>query len=98
MQLHALHAEVSVLRERERERGMNGGMVMGLQDEDEFCTCGGKKTKGGYWSGYRDDRAGDEEGDVDLLKALRGSREGEFNETEVKKAIRGLSRDERMRL
>lgn len=29
MQLHALHAEVSVLREREREKGTNGGLVMG---------------------------------------------------------------------
>ncbi|KAA1472736.1 hypothetical protein DENSPDRAFT_778779 [Dentipellis sp. KUC8613] len=91
-QLHALQAEVRVLRERERQ---SGGMAL-VQDSDEYCTCGGKKRKGGYWSGYRGDEDSDD-GDVDLLRALKGSH-GEFNETEVRKAIRGLSRDERMRL
>ncbi|KAI0049336.1 hypothetical protein FA95DRAFT_1588315 [Auriscalpium vulgare] len=92
-QLHALQAELRVLRERERQRELNGGVNV-AHDGDEFCTCGGKKKKG-YWSGYRDD--GDDDSDVDLLRALKGAN-GEFNETEVRKAIRGLSRDERMRL
>jgi hypothetical protein len=32
------------------------------------------------------------------MKALKKEADGEFNEAEVRKAIRGLSRDERMRL
>lgn len=47
---------------------------------------------------YSDDGGGGEEGDADLLKALSGSRDGDFDETEVKKAIRDLSRDEKIRL
>lgn len=107
MQLHALHAELSILRERTRAldpTNSNAGLLTSsLGDEDGYCTCGGKKRKGGYWSGYRGDEGegggeSEGEGDVDLLKALRGSRTGEFSEVEVRRAIRGLSRDERMRL
>jgi len=32
------------------------------------------------------------------MKALKRKANGEFNEVEVRKTIRGLSRDERMRL
>jgi pyrimidine and pyridine-specific 5'-nucleotidase len=56
--------------------------------------CGGKKK--GYWSGYRQEM--DEDGDVDLFRALKGDGKGVFNEIEVRKSIRGLGRDERMRL
>ncbi|TFY80623.1 hypothetical protein EWM64_g3394 [Hericium alpestre] len=94
-QLHALSAEVRILREREREREQGGGRLV-THDSGEFCTCGGRKQKG-YWSGYRGG-GDDDDGEVDLLKALKKSGEGEFNETEVRKAIRFLSRDERMRL
>lgn len=94
MQLHALQAEVRVLRERERELG-NG--VVTVQNDDDLCVCGARSRKGGYWSGYRDDGL-DDVGDVDLLRALRRDSNGEFNEMEVRKAIRTLSRDERMRL
>jgi pyrimidine and pyridine-specific 5'-nucleotidase len=89
-QLHALQAEVRVLREREPATAVPD------LESDLACICGGRKHKG-YWSGYRQDE--DEfDGDVELARALKGNSVGEFNETEVRKALRGLSRDERMRL
>lgn len=68
-----------------------------------MCVCGGKK-KRGYWSGYRDDS--DEEGEGGsgfekkgaLVKALKGDGKGRFSEIEVRKVLRGLGREERMRL
>ncbi|KAI9441365.1 hypothetical protein H4582DRAFT_2206492 [Lactarius indigo] len=95
-QLHALQAEVRVLRERERQREESGTVSL-ITESDGLCVCGGRK-KGGYWSGYRgEDEEEDSEG-ADLMKALKRDANGEFNESEIRKAIRGLSRDERMRL
>ncbi|KAH9006452.1 hypothetical protein EDB86DRAFT_2874152 [Lactarius hatsudake] len=82
-QLHALQAEVRVLRERERQREESGTVSL-ITESDDLCVCGGRK-KGGYWSGYRGE---DEE----------GMQMANLTESEVRKAIRGLSRDERMRL
>ncbi|CAL1710972.1 unnamed protein product [Somion occarium] len=65
-QLHALQAEVRILRERTNSEGGE----LPVQDSSEYCVCGGKK-KRGYWR---------------------------FNETEVRRAVRALSRDDRMRL
>ncbi len=101
-QLHALQAEVRMLRDRERaiDEGKNGSALLSLGDFDDgqLCVCGGKKRKG-YWSGYRggdeDDEAG---GDVDLATALRGKGDSTFNEIEVRRIVRSLSRDDRMRL
>lgn len=94
-QLHALQAEVRFLRDKERE---GGGTMANLGTEDEgFCVCGGKKRQG-YWSGYRDDDQEQGAGTGDLLGALKGDGSGGFNEAEVRKAIRGLGRDDRMRL
>lgn len=96
-QLHALQAEVRVLRERERQYDQGGmGAVMSM-DHEGYCICGGKKRRG-YWSGYRDEEDDSDGEDVDLMRALRGDGKGEFNENEVRKAMRGLTRDERMRL
>jgi hypothetical protein len=91
-----------------------GGRMIGMGgDEDGVCTCGARNGKrGGYWAGFAPDpdthshrRRGnggaegdeDDDEDPDLLEALRGAR-GEFSERAVRRAIRGLSRDERMRL
>lgn len=92
-QLHALQAEIRVLRENQITN--TGNMNNNMPGEDA-CVCGGKRRKG-YWSGWAGD--GDEEdGDIDLLRALKGDGAGGFNEAEVRKAMRGLARDERMRL
>ncbi|KAF8885378.1 hypothetical protein CPB84DRAFT_1816828 [Gymnopilus junonius] len=105
-QLHALQAQVRVLRESGAS-GSNASsavsyahqlQLLGPDAADELglCVCGGKKRKG-YWSGYRDDEDYDSE-DADLIKALKGDGKGTFNELEVRKALRGLGREERMRL
>ena len=95
-QLHALQAEVRVLRERERQREDSGTTSLLTATDDDLCVCGGRKGAD-YWSGYR--RGGDNhDGGPDLAKALKRGPDGEFNEAEVRKAVRCLSRDERMRL
>ncbi|THH29893.1 hypothetical protein EUX98_g4290 [Antrodiella citrinella] len=77
-QLHALQAEIRLLRERENTSSRNDDFI----NDADMCVCGGKKTKG-YWSGYRG--ADDEEhgGDIDLATALRGDGSGGFNEMEI---------------
>ncbi|KAI0929381.1 hypothetical protein AcV7_005249 [Taiwanofungus camphoratus] len=97
-QLHALQAEVRLLRDRERESAQVG-VLDNLEgaDDDRYCVCGGRRRRE-YWSGYRgneDDGVGVE---VDLATALRGDGSGGFNEIEVRRAVRGLGRDDRMRL
>ena len=95
-QLHALQAQVRALREA-LPSAVSSAQVHQLlgADIDGLCVCGGKRRKG-YWSGYRDDEEYDDAGD--LAKALRGDGKGQFSELEVRKALRGLGRDERMRL
>jgi pyrimidine and pyridine-specific 5'-nucleotidase len=93
-QLHALQAEVRLLRSETQDPSSQSNLVPD-GDDDNLCVCGGKKRKG-YWSGWRGDEEEDEEGGkgVDLGVALRG----EFREGEVRKAVRALGRDDRMRL
>ena len=100
-QLHALQAEVRMLRERERASegvGTTALLTLGAESDD-VCVCGGKKRKD-YWSGFRglDDDGDEQGGEVDLATALKGKGDGTFNEIEVRRAVRLLSRDERMRL
>ncbi|KAI0371888.1 hypothetical protein BV20DRAFT_964520 [Pilatotrama ljubarskyi] len=94
-QLHALQAEVRMLRERERQQEYGGAVVD--PDSDGYCVCGGKKRKG-YWSGYRGSEDDGINGEVDLATVLKGDGSGGFNEIEVRRVVRGLSRDDRMRL
>ncbi|EKM53225.1 uncharacterized protein PHACADRAFT_98701 [Phanerochaete carnosa HHB-10118-sp] len=93
-QLHALQAEVRMLREQTNAGEVNP--LLSAVDSGQFCVCGGKKRKG-YWSGYRGEEEDDEPGDVDLASALKG-KGGVFNEMDVRRAVRTLSRDDRMRL
>lgn len=96
-QLHALQAEVRVLRERERQREDSGTTSLLTAADDDLCVCGGRKGAD-YWSGYRGGGDTHDGGGPDLAKALKRGPNGEFNEAEVRKAVRYLSRDERMRL
>ncbi|KAG6824842.1 hypothetical protein H0H92_005643, partial [Tricholoma furcatifolium] len=96
-QLHALQAEVRVLRTSSLP---NGHLTHALDHTiDDRCVCGGKRRRG-YWGGYREDSEDDENDDMDgddLVRALKG-RGGDFNERDVRRALRGLSRESRMRL
>ncbi|KAG6892908.1 hypothetical protein C0992_011980, partial [Termitomyces sp. T32_za158] len=79
-QLHALQAEVRVLRENSSALPHAPHGIV-----DDRCVCGGKRKKG-YWAGYRDDEEFSEDEDVDafgkkLVKALKG-RDNNFNEKE----------------
>ncbi|PPQ94181.1 hypothetical protein CVT25_003818 [Psilocybe cyanescens] len=96
-QLHALQAQVRVLRESapSATASAHAHQLLLGSDDDGLCVCGGRKRKG-YWSGYRDDEEYDDAGD--LAKALKGDGKGQFSEIEVRKALRGLGREERMRL
>jgi pyrimidine and pyridine-specific 5'-nucleotidase len=93
-QLHALQAEVRLLRSQAQSDLPQHALVAN-GDEADLCVCGGRKRKG-YWSGWRGDDEDDEEGGngVELAVALRG----EFREGEIRKAVRALGRDDRMRL
>ncbi|TFK23991.1 hypothetical protein FA15DRAFT_593198 [Coprinopsis marcescibilis] len=98
-QLHALQAEVRLLRDGGGQTNTNlspSYQLLTNIDSDGYCICGGKKRKG-YWAGYRDDYD-DEDDTVNLLGAIRGDGRGSFSEVEIRKALRGLSREERMRL
>lgn len=95
-QLHALQAEVRILKEKERQHENGGYSDEALPSGADFCVCGGRKHGSGYWSGYREANVID--GPGDLLSALKGDGFGGFNEIELRKAIRGLSREDRMRL
>ncbi|KAG6331826.1 hypothetical protein ID866_7263 [Astraeus odoratus] len=90
-QAYALQAELSILKERIQ----SGGQTRSEQDLGEICLCGGRKVKG-YWAGYDGDLA--EEDGVELAGALRGDGKTTFNEKEVKRAVRKLAREARMRL
>lgn len=95
-QLHALQAEISLLREKESQSTANP--LLTLDSSDNLCVCGGKKRKD-YWSGYRGGFDDDERAaEVDLATALKGGASGTFNEIEIRKVVRTLSRDDRMRL
>jgi len=95
-QLHALQAEVRILRERERQWEERGTASL-MTDSDDVCVCGGRKGTG-YWSGFREDGDSHDGERPDLAKVLKRETNGEFNEVEVRKAVRWLGRDERMRL
>lgn len=85
-QLHALQAEVRLLR-----ANASGTPIALPAAEDSYCVCGGKRT--GYWAAFDDGEGGMGGGEVDLVSALKG-----FDEKEVRRAVRGLGREDRMRL
>lgn len=93
-QLHAMQAEIQLLRDKESQGSSHP--LLTLEESDNYCVCGGKKRKG-YWSGYRGDHEDEPASGVDLATALKGAN-GTFNEIEIRRVIRTLSRDDRMRL
>ncbi|KAK2463966.1 hypothetical protein APHAL10511_004017 [Amanita phalloides] len=99
-QLHALQAEAIVLRERDREKKGSGRDLGATLSLDGRCVCGGRKRKG-YWAGYRGDEEEEDDGEDDgglLARAIKGDGKGGFSEKDVRKALRSLSREDRMRL
>jgi len=55
-----------------------------------------ERRKKDYWSGYRNDDEFDDAGN--LANALKGDGKGQFSKIQVRKALRGLGREDRMRL
>lgn len=98
-QLHALQAEVRMLRDNNysHTNATPSYNLLADPNAEGLCVCGGRKRKG-YWAGYRDDFDDDEDDAVNLLSAIRGDGRGNFSEAEVRRALRTLSREERMRL
>ncbi|KAH7922531.1 hypothetical protein BV22DRAFT_1037365 [Leucogyrophana mollusca] len=96
-QMYALQAEISLLRSQSQSQP--GGDAANMQVTGDMCVCGGRRRKG-YWAGLRHGEYDeDSEGEgVDLGRALRGDGKGGFNEVEVRRAVRGLEREARMRL
>ena len=81
---------------RDQDNQVPTNPLLTLDDAENYCVCGGKKRKG-YWSGYRGDDDEEQGGEVDLATVLKGNG-GTFNEIEVRRAMRTLGRDDRMRL
>lgn len=90
-QAYALQAELSILK----ERFQSGTQNKSEQEFGEICVCGGRKAKG-YWGGYDGDIVDDD--GAGLAGTLKGDGKGGFDEKEVKKAVRRLGREARMRL
>ncbi|KAF8223235.1 hypothetical protein L208DRAFT_1317814 [Tricholoma matsutake] len=103
-QLHALQAEVRLLRSNASHHHHHHHHVHGAEPVGR-CVCGGRK-RTGYWDGYRDDDDGDEADEGEpagmleekLVRALKGKGKGEFSEKAVRRVLRGLGREGRMRL
>lgn len=91
-QAYALQAELSILKEHIQSNNLSHAPVSG----SEICVCGGRKAKG-YWSAYAESLGEDEE-EVGLGSALRGDGKGGFDEKEVKRVIKRLNREARMKL
>ncbi|EIW75530.1 hypothetical protein CONPUDRAFT_65952 [Coniophora puteana RWD-64-598 SS2] len=111
-QAYALQAEVALLRRQVSSSNTKpGALTITASNSDMtldpgMCVCGRRK-RGGYWAGSRfavygsdeeDDGEDGEEGGVDLGKALKGDGKGNFNDREVRRAVRGLKREARSRL
>jgi len=94
-QLHALQAEVQLLRDQATGPA---GCPQLPGDPEAFCFCEARKRKG-FWSGYRDDED-DQSGDgrADIVKALCGDGQGGFSEKEIRHVLRRFSQEDRMRL
>lgn len=100
-QLHALQAEVQLLRQQLRNSNGNVNPNSApLLSTDGLCRkCGKKK---GYWSGFRgfdddDEEDGQEDGDLaSILKGVTGRYD--FDERAVRKIVRRMGKDNRKRL
>lgn len=87
-QLHALQAQVRMLRD---QTGAHPDTIDTSMDTSNFfCICGGQKQQG-FWSGYREDDQDPFDGD--LAKTL-----GSFDEKDIRKVLRKLDQQDRMRL
>jgi pyrimidine and pyridine-specific 5'-nucleotidase len=91
-QAYALQAELSILKGQSQLNNQSHAPVNG----GEICVCGGRKAMG-YWSAYAE-HLYDDDAEVGLAGALRGDGRGGFDEKEVKRAVRGLKREARMKL
>ncbi|KAF9012264.1 WD40 repeat-like protein [Hymenopellis radicata] len=99
-QLHALQAEVQMLRQQLRNgNGHTNHNNIPTVSTDGLCRkCGRKK---GYWSGFRGFDEDDDDGEEvdDLVAVLKGpSGKYDFDERAVRKIVRRMGREARGRL
>lgn len=90
-QLHALQAEVQLLRDQATGPAQHPRPT---SNPEAFCSCAARKCKG-FWS---DDDDQGNNGPTDVAKALCSDSQGHFSEKEIKQALRGLSQSDRMKL
>ena len=96
-QLHALQAEVQLLRDQATNPEGCPAQHPQPRDPEAFCFCGARKRKG-FWSGYQGDEDDQSDSHADIVKALCGNGQGSFNEKEIKHTLRRFGQDDRMRL
>ncbi|KAL0575434.1 hypothetical protein V5O48_006550 [Marasmius crinis-equi] len=108
-QLHALQAEIHMLRQQLQSHGGQGQQPRGIQlDIDVLCSnCSARKSKNGYWGGMRNQDESEDEGDMDgtdeLVRVLNGQGKGpngkwRFDEKAVKRVVKRMGREARGRL
>ncbi|KAK0466364.1 uncharacterized protein EV420DRAFT_826072 [Desarmillaria tabescens] len=97
-QLHALQAEIQVLKEQlQNGRGHAHNPVPMISGEGLCRQCRRKK---GYWDGYRgvEDDEDDEGVEDDLAVILKGKGKSNFDENAVRRIVRHMGREARGRL
>ncbi|KDQ23405.1 hypothetical protein PLEOSDRAFT_1049697 [Pleurotus ostreatus PC15] len=102
-QLHALQAEVQILKGRNGQTQNVAGpdyfSIDMVDGKDGRCVCG-RRRQNGYWSGYRDASKADlqQDEEEEAFFSSLGKARGDIDETAVRQAVRALGRKGRNNL
>ncbi|KIY61431.1 hypothetical protein CYLTODRAFT_427543 [Cylindrobasidium torrendii FP15055 ss-10] len=99
-QMHAMQAEIQILRQQVKSASGSSMQVSVplLQNEGLCRKCGRKQ---GFWSGYnghRDDEDEDPEELDDFVSILKGTGKYDFDDKQVRRAVKRMGKDNRKRL